>query len=77
MVVLSLVPVTAQGQLPWRPALTVAPWFPGRGSWVGVAALLLGDMRLRPVHSLNVLPQGAGVGVALGAAWDLTHVRFL
>ena len=49
----------------------------GRGPGVHVPALLLGDMRLRAVHRLHVFAEGAGVRVALGAAGDLTHVRFL
>lgn len=42
-----------------------------------VAALFFGDMGLWAVHRLDVLPEGAGVGVALRAAGDLTDVGFL
>lgn len=42
-----------------------------------VPALLLGDVGLRAVDGLDVLPERAGVGVSLGAAGDLTDVGFL
>lgn len=42
-----------------------------------VAALLLGDVGFWAVDGLDVLPEGAGIRVALGAARDLTYIRFL
>lgn len=42
-----------------------------------VAALFLGDVGLRAVHRLHVLPERAGVCVALRAAGDLTYIGFL
>lgn len=42
-----------------------------------ISTLLLGDMSLWAVHCLHVFPEGAGVCVALGAAWDLAHIWFL
>lgn len=42
-----------------------------------VSPLLLGDVCLRAVHGLHVLPEGAGVCVALCAARDLAHIWFL
>lgn len=42
-----------------------------------VAALLLGDVRLRAVDRLDVLSQGAGIRVALGTSGDLANVRLL
>lgn len=42
-----------------------------------VAALLFGDVGLWAVHRLDVLPEGAWVGVALRATGDLTDVGFL
>jgi hypothetical protein len=42
-----------------------------------VPTLLLGDMSLRAMHGLHVFPEGAGVCVTLGAAWDFAHVGFL
>lgn len=78
MVVLPLVCVPTQGHLPWRPSLAVAPMLPWLGWRAGViSTLLLGDMSLRPVHCLYVLPQGARVCVSFGAAWDFTHIWFL
>jgi len=47
------------------------------GSGWGIAPLLLGDVGFWSVHCLHMLPERAGVGVALGAAGDLAHVRFL
>ena len=41
------------------------------------ALVLLAGVELGPVHSLDVLPQRAGVSVPLGAAGSLAHVRFL
>lgn len=41
------------------------------------ALVLLVGVELRPVHRLDVLAQRAGVGVALGAAGRLAHVRLL
>lgn len=64
------------GSLSWtRLILAVLPGW----HWSGwqVAALLLGDVGLRAVHCLHVLPERAGIGVALGAPGDLTYVRFL
>lgn len=76
VVVLPLVRVPAQ--LPRRAALAVAPGLPGLRWGAGVVpALLLGDVRLGPVHRLHVLAQGAGIGVAFGAAGDFADVRFL
>lgn len=42
-----------------------------------VSTLLLGDVGLGTVDSLDVFPQGAGIRVTLCAPWDLTYVRFL
>lgn len=42
-----------------------------------VAALLLGDVGFGAMDRLHVLPERAGVCVSLGAAGDLTYVRFL
>lgn len=42
-----------------------------------VPTLLLGDMGLWAVHCLHVFPEGAWVCVALRAAWDFAHIRFL
>lgn len=42
-----------------------------------VASLLFGDVGLRAVHRLDVLPEGAGICVALRAARDLTDIGFL
>lgn len=56
MVVLPLVRIPTQGQLPWWPSLAVAPRLPWLGWRPGIiAALLLGDMCLRPVHRLYML----------------------
>ena len=41
------------------------------------ALVLLAGVELGPVHSLDVLPQGAGICVPLGAARSFAHVRFL
>lgn len=49
----------------------------GVGARVVVALVLLGGVEVRAVHRLHVLPQGRRVGVALGAARGLAHVRFL
>lgn len=49
----------------------------GRRSRRQVAALLFGDMGLGSVNGFHVFPERAGVRVALGAAGDLTNVRFL
>lgn len=81
VVVVPLVCEPSQGQLVTRrAALSVAArlagWW-GRGPGVGVSALFLGHVGLGAVHRLDVLPQRAGVRVALGAAGDLAHVRFL
>lgn len=65
--------------IPMEPtALLVFTVLPGcRRSGRQVAALLLGDVGLWAVDRLHVLPEGAGVGVALGAAGDLADIRFL
>ena len=42
-----------------------------------VAALLLGDVRLRAVDRLDVLSEGARIRVALCTSGDLADVRFL
>lgn len=42
-----------------------------------VAALFLGDVGLRAVDRLHVLPERAGICVALGTTRDLTDVGFL
>ena len=42
-----------------------------------VALVLLAGVEVRPVHRLDVLPQRARVGVPLGAARGLAHVRLL
>lgn len=42
-----------------------------------VVALLLCYVGIRPVHSLDVFPEGAGVRVPLCAARDFTDVGFL
>lgn len=56
MVVLPLVCIPTQGQLPWWPSLAVAPRLPWLGRRAGViTTLLLGDMCLWPVHRLHVL----------------------
>ena len=47
------------------------------GAELHIVALLLGDVSVRAVHRLHVLPEGAGVRVPLGAAWDLADVGFL
>ena len=39
--------------------------------------VLLGSVELGTMNSLDVLPEGAGVGVPLGASWSLAHVGFL
>lgn len=48
-----------------------------QGAEVHVVALLLGDVSVWAVHGFHVLPERAGVRVALGAAWDLADVGFL
>lgn len=69
--------VLQQLVLPVEPAGSlVLAVLPG-GSGRQVAALPLGDVGLRAVNRLHVLPERAGVRVALGAARDFTHVRFL
>ena len=55
--------------------LPVLLWPLGPGG--PVVPLLLGDVRFRAVDGLDVFPERAGVRVALGAAGDLAHVRFL
>ena len=47
------------------------------GAEVHVVALLLGDVSIWAVDRFHVLPEGAGVRVPLGAAWDLADVGFL
>lgn len=47
------------------------------GAEVHVVALLLGDVSIWAVDRFHVLPEGAGVCVPLGAAWDLADVGFL
>lgn len=47
------------------------------GAEVHIVALLLGDVSVWAVHRLHVLPEGAGVRVPLGAAWNLADVGFL
>lgn len=47
------------------------------GSRRKVTALFLGDVSFGPVDGFDVFPKRAGIGVALGAARDLTHVGFL
>lgn len=42
-----------------------------------VASLFLGDVSFGAVDGFDVFPERAGIGVALCAAWDLTHVGFL
>lgn len=42
-----------------------------------VTAVLLGDMSIRSMHSLDMFAQGTGVCVAFGAAWDLADIGFL
>lgn len=65
--------------LPARwPGLWVAAgisWW--RGSRMHISTLLLGDVSLWAMHCLHMFPEGAGVCVALGAAWDLAYIRFL
>lgn len=78
MVVLPLVCIPTQGQLPWWPALAIGPRLP----WLGrrarvISTLFLGYMCLRPMHSLHMLTQGAWVCVAFGAAWNFTYIWFL
>lgn len=48
-----------------------------QGAEVHVVALLLGHVSVGAVHGFHVLPERAGVRVALGAAWDLADVGFL
>lgn len=47
------------------------------GSRRKVTALFLGDVSFGPVDGFDVFPKRAGIGVALRAARDLTHVGFL
>lgn len=47
------------------------------GSWGHVSPLLFGDVGLGAVDGLHMLPERAGVCVALGTARDLAHIRFL
>lgn len=62
-------------QLSSRLVLSV---FLGRmGSRRQVTALFLGDVSFGAVDGFDVFPERAGIGVALGAARDLTHVGFL
>lgn len=79
VVVVPLIRVAAtQAHLAWRASLAIGAMLPRlRRRPRVVATLLLGDVRLGTVHCLHVLPQGAGVRVALGAARDFAHVRFL
>lgn len=85
---LNLVPASSGGAVGLRPAIraswtmsgihlcpTVTLWW-RQPRWC-VATLLLGDVGVGAVDCLHVLPQGTRVGVALGAARDLTDVRFL
>jgi len=44
---------------------------------VDIVALLLCDVGIRPVHGLDMLPEGTGVCVPLCAARDFTDVGFL
>lgn len=78
MVVLPLVRVASQGQLPGRPSLAVGSRLAGwwRRARV-ISTLLLGDVRFRPVNRLDMLTERAGVCVAFGAAWDFADVGFL
>lgn len=48
-----------------------------RRPWRQVGTLLLGDVGLRAMDRLHVLPERAGVRVALRTAGDLTYVGFL
>lgn len=57
VVVLPLVRIPAQRKLPWRATLAVPPRLPGLGRRARVIApLFLGNVRLRPVYRLNMLP---------------------
>ena len=47
------------------------------GAEVHIVALLLGDVSVWAMDRLHVLPEGAGVRVPLGAAWNLADVGFL
>lgn len=47
-----------------------------RSGWQ-VTALFLGDVSFGAVDGFDVFPERAGIGVALRAARDLTHVGFL
>lgn len=44
---------------------------------MNIIALLLRDVGIRPVHSLDVFPEGTRVCVPLRAARDFTDVGFL
>lgn len=44
---------------------------------MNIVALLLCDVGIRPVHGLDVLPEGTRVRVPLRAARDFTDVGFL
>ena len=44
---------------------------------MNIIALLLRDMGIRPVHGLDVFPEGTRVCVPLRAARDFTDVGFL
>lgn len=44
---------------------------------MNIVALLLCDVGIRPVHGLDVFPEGTGVCVPLRAARDFTDVGFL
>ena len=48
-----------------------------RGAEVHIVALFLGDVSVWAMDRLHVLPEGAGVRVPLGAAWNLADVGFL
>lgn len=61
-----------------RPGLWMAAgiaWWGGPRMYV--PTLLFGDMSLWAMHCLHVFPEGTRVCVALRAAWDFTHIRFL
>lgn len=42
-----------------------------------IVALLLGDVSVWAMYRFHVLPEGAGVRVSLGTAWDLADIGFL
>lgn len=49
-------------------------WCPRQGA---IPSVPFGHMGVRPMHCLDMFPERAGIGVAFGAARELTHIRLL